>query len=83
MLEGAIAVTAGLAAGSIALLGFGIDSGIEVFAASVVVWQLRAGSHARQRTALRLISVSFVVLALYVGVESIRDLATGDSRANQ
>ena len=78
VLEGAIAVTAALAAGSIALLGVGIDSGIEVFAASVVVWQLRAGSHARQRTALRLISVSFVVLALYVGVESVRDLATGD-----
>ncbi|MDN4175186.1 hypothetical protein QWY28_19635 [Nocardioides sp. SOB77] len=44
LIEGAVAVTAGLAAGSIALVGFGIDSGIEVFAASVVIWQLRGGS---------------------------------------
>ena len=50
LIEGAVAVTAGLAAGSIALIGFGIDSGIEVFAASVVLWQLRAGAFARQRT---------------------------------
>ena len=67
MLEGLVAVAAGLAAGSIALLGFGIDSGIEVFAAAVVVWQLRGGARARQPTALRLIAVSFAVLALYTG----------------
>lgn len=76
--EGVVAVTAGLAAGSIALLGFGIDSGIEVFAATVVVWQLRGGAHARQPTALRLIAISFAVLALYVAFESLRDLLTAD-----
>ncbi len=76
--EGAIAVTAGLAAGSIALVGFGIDSGIEVVAASVVIWQLRGGVHARQRTALRLIAATFFVLAAYVGFEAVRDLATSD-----
>ena len=78
LVEGVVAVTAGLAAGSIALLGFGIDSGIEVFAASVVIWQLRGGAHARMRTALRLIAVSFFVLGAYVGFEAIRDLATAD-----
>lgn len=65
--EGNVAVTAGLAAGSIALVGFGIDSGIEVFAASVVLWQLHAGATARQRPALRAISVSFFLLGGAVG----------------
>ncbi|WP_035696672.1 cation transporter [Glycomyces tenuis] len=74
VIEGVIAVTAGLAAGSIALVGFGIDSAIEVFAASVVIWQLRAGAHARQRPALRAIAVTFYALAAYVAFESIRDL---------
>ena len=78
LIEGVVAVTAGLAAGSIALIGFGIDSGIEVFAASVVIWQLRGGAPARQRTALRLISMTFFVLAAYVGFEAIRDLITSD-----
>lgn len=78
VIEGAVAVTAGLAAGSIALVGFGIDSTIEVFAASVVIWQLRGGAHARTRTALRLIAISFFVLAAYVAFESIRDLVGQD-----
>ena len=78
LIEGAVAVTAGLAAGSIALIGFGIDSSIEVFAAVVVIWQLRGGAYARQRTALRLIAASFFVLAAYVGFEATRDLLTSD-----
>ncbi|WP_020389661.1 hypothetical protein [Kribbella catacumbae] len=74
VIEGAVAVTAGLASGSIALVGFGIDSAIEVFAASVVIWQLRGGSTARQRPALKAISGTFFVLAAYVTFEAIRDL---------
>lgn len=74
VIEGIIAVTAGLRAGSIALVGFGIDSGIEVFAASVVLWQLHAGATARQRPALRAISVTFFLLAAYVAVEAARGL---------
>ena len=81
VIEGVVAVTAGLAAGSIALLGFGIDSGIEVFAASVVIWQLRGGARARMQTALRLIAISFFVLAAYVGFEAVRDLITADKAA--
>ncbi|UUY02205.1 cation transporter [Svornostia abyssi] len=77
-MEGVVAVTAGLAAGSIALVGFGIDSGIEVFAASVVIWQLRGGAHARMRTALRLIAISFFLLGSYVAFESVRDLVNAD-----
>ena len=79
VIEGVVAVTAGLAAGSIALIGFGIDSSIEVFAASVVVWELRGGGSAdRRRLALRLIGATFFALAAYVGFEAIRDLVTGD-----
>lgn len=78
VIEGVVAVTAGLAANSIALVGFGVDSAIEVFAAGVVIWQLRGGAHARQRTALRAISVTFYALAAYVAFESIRDLVTQD-----
>lgn len=81
--EGAIAVAAGLAAGSVALVGFGFDSFIEVAAATVVLWRLRADIHgggvdeAQQRQALRFIAVTFFVLAGYVTVEGIRDLVTG------
>ena len=77
VIEGAVAVTAGLVAGSIALVGFGIDSSIEVFAASVVLWQLHGGTPHRQRPALRAIAVTFFVLAVYVAIESVRDLVGG------
>jgi len=77
VIEGAVAVAAGLAAGSIALVGFGIDSSIEVFAAAVVLWQLRGGAHARQRPALRALAVTFFLLAVYVSVEAVREFAAG------
>lgn len=78
VVEGVVAVAAGIAANSIALIGFGIDSGIEVFAAAVVIWQLKGRAHARQRLALRLIAITFWALAGYVGIESVRDLVTQD-----
>ena len=83
VIEGVVAVAAGLAAGSVALVGFGFDSGIEVAAASVVLWRLRADirggevDEALQRRALRFIAVTFFVLAGYVIVEGVRDLLTG------
>lgn len=77
VLEGIIAVAAGVAAGSVALVGFGLDSGVEVFAGCVVLWQLSGVSEERERRALRLIGLSFFALAAYVVVESIRDLIVG------
>lgn len=77
VIEAVVAIGAGIAAGSIALVGFGFDSSIEGFAASVVIWQLR-GAHdeERERRALRLIAITFFVLAAYVVFESVRDLVT-------
>jgi divalent metal cation (Fe/Co/Zn/Cd) transporter len=76
--EAAVALAAGLAAGSIALVGFGLDSVIEVFAASVVVWQMRGTvTRERDRQALRLIALSFYVLAAYVAAAALRDLVGG------
>jgi divalent metal cation (Fe/Co/Zn/Cd) transporter len=73
-IEGIVAVGAGIAAGSIALVGFGLDSGVEVFAGAVVVWQLRGLSEDREQRALRLIAVSFFALAAYTIAEATRDL---------
>jgi divalent metal cation (Fe/Co/Zn/Cd) transporter len=75
--EAVVAVAAGIAAHSIALVGFGLDSVIEFFAAGVVVWQLRGGDESRERQATRLIGSTFFVLAVYVAFQAIRDLATG------
>jgi divalent metal cation (Fe/Co/Zn/Cd) transporter len=75
-IEFAVAVGAGLAAGSIALIGFGIDSLVESAASFVVVWRL--GSELRERRAQQLIAASFFLLAAYVGVEAVRSLAAGD-----
>jgi divalent metal cation (Fe/Co/Zn/Cd) transporter len=72
--EAAVAVTAGVLASSIALTGFGLDSVIEFFAAAIVVWQLRGEGEDRQTRAVRLIGVTFFVLALYLTAEGIRDL---------
>jgi divalent metal cation (Fe/Co/Zn/Cd) transporter len=79
--EFAIAVGAGIAANSIALIGFGADSLIESFAGFAVVWLFtgrRLDSGSAERRAQQLIALSFYVLAAYVGVEALRTLATGD-----
>jgi divalent metal cation (Fe/Co/Zn/Cd) transporter len=78
--EFAVALGAGIAAGSIALIGFGADSLIEALAGFVVLWLFtgrRVGSAAAERRAQQLIALSFFVLAAYVGVESIRSLLGG------
>lgn len=75
VIEAVVAISAGAAASSTALIGFGLDSVIEVASAAAVAWQF-AGSdpEARERTALKVIAVSFFALALYVTVESVRSL---------
>lgn len=80
LVEFAIALIAGIAAGSIALVGFGADSLVESLAGFVVVWLFtgrRVGSPAAERRAQQLIATSFFVLAAYVGAEAIRTLVAG------
>jgi divalent metal cation (Fe/Co/Zn/Cd) transporter len=84
VLEAAIAIGAGLTAGSIALIGFGADSLIESLAGLIVLWLFtgaRLGSPTAERRAQQLIAVSFFVLAVYVGVESLRSLIGGHEPA--
>ena len=85
--EGVIAVGAGLAAGSIALIGFGVDSFVETISGAILVWRLRAetGGGADEerieqveRRAERLVGVSFAILAAYVAFEAVRTLAAQD-----
>lgn len=78
--EGVVAVLAGLAAGSVSLVGFGIDSAIEVSAAVILAWRLardRAGSCSQEadRRATKAIALSFFALAAYVGMEAVLGLA--------
>jgi len=78
--EFAISIAAGVAAGSIALIGFGADSLIEALAGFVVLWLFtgdRSGSRSAERRAQQLIAVTFFALAVYVGVESTRALVGG------
>lgn len=80
-IEGAVAIGAGIVAGSIALVGFGLDSAIEGFASVIIIWRFtgqRVFSHAAEERAQRLVAVQFFLLAPYVGVESIRALVRGD-----
>ena len=82
--EFAIALGAGIAAGSVALIGFGIDSLIEVLAGTVVIWLFTGGrlhSEHAERRAQQLIALSFFLLAAYVAVESVRTLTGPDHPA--
>jgi divalent metal cation (Fe/Co/Zn/Cd) transporter len=81
VVEFAIAVIAGIAAGSIALIGFGADSLIEAGAGLVVLWLFtghRRGSRSAERRAQQLVAISFYVLAVYVAAEAVRSLVGGD-----
>ncbi len=80
-IEFAVAVAAGVAAGSVALVGFGIDSLIESLAGLVIVWRFAAGrahSDEAERRAQRLVAVSYLLLVVYVAVEATRTLVAGD-----
>ncbi|GAA3158855.1 cation transporter [Nonomuraea salmonea] len=81
VIEAAVAVTAGTIASSAALIGFGLDSLVEVASAAAVAWQFAAADHEqRERTALRVIAVSFFALAAYITFDAVRALL-GDGQA--
>jgi divalent metal cation (Fe/Co/Zn/Cd) transporter len=79
--EGVVAIVAGIIAGSIALVGFGLDSAIEGFASVIIIWRFtghRVFSHAAEQRAQKLVAVQFFLLAPYVGYESIGALIGGE-----
>jgi divalent metal cation (Fe/Co/Zn/Cd) transporter len=79
--EGAIAIAAGILAGSIALIGFGIDSAIEGIASLVIVWRFSARrllSAAAEERAQKLVAVQFFLLAPYVTFEALQHLIGGE-----
>jgi len=79
--EGGVAITAGVVAGSIALIGFGLDSAIEGFASVIIVWRFtghRVFSQAAEDRAQKLVAVQFFLLAPYVAFESVKTLLAGD-----
>lgn len=72
-LEAVAAIGAGIFARSIALVGFGFDSVIESLSGTIVLWRLFTGEH-REKIALRLIGISFLILAAYVGFDAVKSL---------
>jgi cation diffusion facilitator family transporter len=87
VVEAIVAITAGLLAGSVALVGFGVDSGIEVLSALALLWRLRrAGADASEaeeahaeRRALYAVAATFFLLAAYIGVEAVGALVSGEA----
>lgn len=78
VMEAIVAIAAGTVASSTALIGFGLDSVVEVSSAAAVAWQFAgADPERREKTALRVIAISFFALAAYVTVESVRALVGG------
>ena len=83
-LEGLIALAAGFLSGSIALVGFGFDSAIEVTSGAALLWRLRGDASVRTRerheaAALRIVGVCFLVLALYVSYDALQSLVSREA----
>src|SRR5215207_4285926 len=79
--EGAVAIAAGVVAGSIALVGFGLDSAIEGFASVIIIWRFtghRVFSHTAEQRAQKLVAAQFFLLTPYVGFEAIKSLIGGE-----
>jgi divalent metal cation (Fe/Co/Zn/Cd) transporter len=79
--EGVVAIASGIVASSIALVGFGLDSGVEGIASLVIVWRFtgsRMFSAAAEHRAQRLVAIQFFLLAPYVAFESVRSLLGGE-----
>jgi len=82
-LEGLIALVAGFMAGSVALIGFGFDSVIEVTSGMALIWRLGSVEHGEKREAiaLRIVGACFVILAVYVGYDGLRSLLLREAPA--
>jgi divalent metal cation (Fe/Co/Zn/Cd) transporter len=75
--EGVAAIAAGILAGSVALVAFGLDSSVEVFASLAVLWELRGARGRREDTALSLIGIGYILVALYVAWQAVQSISGG------
>jgi divalent metal cation (Fe/Co/Zn/Cd) transporter len=80
-LEGLIGIVAGVLASSVALIGFGIDSVIEVASSGVLIWRLsdHPGAEEREEVAQRLVGIGFLALAAYIAFDALHDLITHEA----
>ena len=72
--EGIVCVTIGILSGSVVLMAYGLESGVEVFASSLVVWDLKGGKKEREKIALKLIGLAYFVVSLYILIDAIESL---------
>jgi len=80
LVEGVVAIASGVLSGSVALVGFGVDSFIEIGSGAILLWRLRSERRdldvtAIERRALRMVGISFLLLAGYVALDAIKSLA--------
>ena len=81
MIGTVVVIAAALAAGSVALAGFGLDSLIEIGASTIVIWQLKDTTGTREQRALRLIGIAFIALAVYIAGQAAYTLIADSSPA--
>lgn len=77
IMEGIICVTIGLLSGSIVLVAYGLESGVEVFASSVVVWDLKKTKKESGKTALKLIGFAYLIVSAYIFIDASLSLLSG------
>lgn len=75
--EGVASVTVGLLSGSVALVAYGLESSVEVFASSLVVWELKGTSKKREEIALKLIGLAYLVVSAYIFIHAIESILKG------
>ena len=78
VMEGIVCVTIGLLSGSIALVAYGLESSIEVFASAVVIWDLKGTDKKRAKPALKLIGGTYFVVSLYIFYDAVQSLLKGE-----
>src|SRR5476649_2120349 len=75
--EGIVCVTIGIFSGSVVLVAYGLESGVEVFASAMVVWDLKGGKKEREKIALKLIGLAYFVVSLYIFIDAAGSLYRG------
>jgi divalent metal cation (Fe/Co/Zn/Cd) transporter len=77
VIEGFVAVSVGVVSGSLSLVAFGLESGIEVFSSAVVIWELRSGKEKVRKYGLRMIGIALVLMAISIAVHAAMSLLAG------